>query len=418
MTLKPDNIGVALVCRPNGILGEIIYDELGVQHRLTPGQEFSRIVAPFHIRKVTRFLRTIQVNRSALDWELTLTLPHGLLPFFFSGSVTTRGIIIIGTKEPLGGGATPIRLSQLAEKSSEAIMSAINELRARTKEKAKIEEKLQQLLFELNQALTVEPQDGKQVRVERVLGSRQVRLLEVAAHDLRNPVSSILAATQYLIEDTGHRLETYHVTLLRSIESSAGLMLQLLRDMLEIPTINPRRISLDLRPTDIGVLVENAVAANRPLADTANVSVELRLQKPLPSLTADPLKLTHALEGLLNNAIRLCHAGNRLELLVAEHAGQVLVKLRHDGGGKAVDVLGSLFDHAETNRPSRRLLDERASLAITYLKRVLEAHHGTLQFEADQKQESAIVLTLPVSQEGKSPAREERQGRKTRKASE
>ena len=102
MTLKSDNIGVALVCRPNGILGEIIYDELGVQHRLAPGQEFSRIVAPFHIRKVTRFLRTIQVSRSALDWELTLALPHGLLPFFFSGSVTTRGIIIIGTRGASG----------------------------------------------------------------------------------------------------------------------------------------------------------------------------------------------------------------------------------------------------------------------------------------------------------------------------
>ena len=46
-------------------------------------------------------------------------------------------------------------------------MSAINELRVRTKEKAKVEEKLQQLLFELNQTLTVEPQDAKQVRVKR-----------------------------------------------------------------------------------------------------------------------------------------------------------------------------------------------------------------------------------------------------------
>jgi hypothetical protein len=33
----------------------------------------------------------------------------------------------------------------------------------------------------------------------------------------------------------------------------------------------------------------------------------------------------------------------------------VLVKLRHEGGGEAVDVLGSLFHHAETSRPSRRL---------------------------------------------------------------
>jgi K+-sensing histidine kinase KdpD len=180
-------------------------------------------------------------------------------------------------------------------------------------------------------------------------------------------------------------------------------MLQLLRDMLEIPTISPKRIKLDRHTTDVGLLVEHAVAANRPLAVSSKVCLEVRLQRPLPSLSADAVKLTHALAGLLSSAIRSCHAGSSLELVAGANAGHVVLTLRHETTGEPDDVLGSLFHHPNPTRQRRRLADERASLNVGYLKRVVEAHHGTLEFKADRKQESAVILTLPVAK-GKSAA--------------
>lgn len=53
------------------------------------------------------------------------------------------------------------------------------------------------------------------------------------AHDLQNPISGILAATQYLIEDAGPFLEDHHVTALKAIEASGFRLLHLIDSLVE-----------------------------------------------------------------------------------------------------------------------------------------------------------------------------------------
>jgi hypothetical protein len=101
MELVPGSSAVAVRCGLNGALEEVIYDKLGFQSRLTPGGEFAAIIAPVHLRKATRFLEAVRATGSALDWELRVALPGGVIPLFFSGRVAGLGVVIVGAKEPL-----------------------------------------------------------------------------------------------------------------------------------------------------------------------------------------------------------------------------------------------------------------------------------------------------------------------------
>ena len=406
MAVRSDNAAVAVLCGPSGTLVKVIYDELGLQHRLTPGREFSGLVAPFHRRRARRFLRTLQSGGSAVDWELGIASPHGVVQLFFSGSVTRRGIVIIGTKEPLAAAAIPSERAGL-EKDSEIVTPAGREPRTWEEDKVKADRKLGQQLLRLNEALAVSPAETKRRRVEGTYTSKHLRLLEIAAHDLRNPVSGVLAATEYLMEDAGRVLEPHHIALLSSIESSARLMLRLLEDMLEIPTLKSAKVRLEMRSTDIGLLLEKAVAANRPLAEEKRVTIDVSLQNPLPALRADPGRLTDVLIGLLTGAIRSSHLGARVELLVSSRSDHVVVTLRYESTPDSADVLRSLFHSSPADRPSRGLSYERAALAMAQARRIVEAHHGTVQFEAGQKRESTITLKLPVSAGARSRERQE-----------
>ncbi len=397
MAVRSDNAAVAVLCGPSGTLVKVIYDELGLQHRLTPGREFSGLVAPFHRRRAFRFLRTLQAGGPAVDWELGIASPHGVVQLYFSGAVTKRGIVIIGTKEPLAAAAIPRERAGQAEKDSESVTPAVQELRTWEEEKVKAERKLGQQLLRLNEALAVSPEEAKQQRVEGTYASKHLRLLEIAAHDLRNPVSGVLAATEYLIEDAGRVLEPHHLALLSSIESSARLMLRLLEDMLEIPTLKSAKVRLEMRSTDIGLLLEKAVAAIRPLAEEKRVTIEISPLKPQPALRADSGRLTDALIGLLTGAIRSSSLGARVELLVSSRSDHVVVTLRYESTPDSADVLKSLFHSSPPDRPSKGLSYERAALALAQARRIVEAHHGTVHLEAGQKRESVITLKLPVS---------------------
>jgi len=143
------------------------------------------------------------------------------------------------------------------------------------------------------------------------------------------------------------------------------------------------------------------------------VNVEVNLQKPLPALTADPVKLTGALTVLLTGVIRSSHLGARIELLVSSRSDHLAVTLRYQSATDAADVLRSLFHSSQADRPRRGLTDERIALALAQVKRIVEAHHGTVQFEAGEKRQSTVTLRLPVSAGAKSrerPALEKKKG--------
>jgi signal transduction histidine kinase len=75
------------------------------------------------------------------------------------------------------------------------------------------------------------PVSGKAVPRPKIRSQQAVRKM---AHDLQNPISGILAATQYLIEDAGPILENHHVIALKAIESSGFRLLRLIDNLVAV----------------------------------------------------------------------------------------------------------------------------------------------------------------------------------------
>jgi signal transduction histidine kinase len=226
---------------------------------------------------------------------------------------------------------------------------------------------------------------------------KNLQLLQLAAHDLRNPVSGILAASQYLIEDGARAFEPHQLTVLRSIESSARSMLRLLEEMVEISSIGAGGAAqLNLRYTDLGALVEHVVSINRSLADGERVSLELKVDGEVPALITDPAKLTNALEGLLVNAIRSSRAGGLVEVVVGSQGKNITIRVREDGQNNSTGALRSLFHTPEPARPRRGLAAERAARALANAKHIVEAHHGAIRVETRADHRPEVLLMLPI----------------------
>lgn len=230
-------------------------------------------------------------------------------------------------------------------------------------------------------------------------------LLELAAHDLKNPLSGILTASQFLIEDAAGVLNPDQLILLRSIQSSAEFMLRLLDDMAELPQLGAGSPKLDWRTTDVGLLLEHVVAVIRPLAENRRISIDVRIEPPLSTIRADPVKLSRSLEMLLTHTIRSSQPDGRIEFQVAVADRKAAITLRHEDASHSSDVLRSLFDRSLARKSKRKFAQERAALTLGFVQRIVEAHHGTVQLAVDPKGKSSVVITIPVSGSGKLRAR-------------
>jgi len=392
--LKAGNAALAVVCGPDGSLRELIYDELGLREPAARLTEFTSMVAAFQARRANRFLEAIRAKRAALDWKLNLELPQGNVPLFFSGAAVADGIVIIGTKEPLSDAAASVELEPPDGRHAEAIEAALREIQLRKEEAIERKSGRQRRAARRSPGVK-EP--GGEAGHGRVQPGAQRPILESAAHDLRNPVSSVLAAAQYLIEEAGAALEPHQLTMLRSIESSARLMLLLLDDMVEVPAADAGKMGLELHPTDIGSLVEHGLAISRPMAETKRVSLELVVRKPLPRVAADPVKLSNAMERLLMSAIRSTESDGRIEVMVHGQADHVAIRLRQVPPGQSAEALRSLFHPPHALRPKGRPPDDRTALTVAQVRRIVEAHHGTVQVEDEARQAISVMVTLPVS---------------------
>jgi signal transduction histidine kinase len=397
MALSPHNAALAILCRPNGTLIEVVYDELGLTASLAPGTDFAAIIAASSVGKASRFLRTSLASHVTLDWEMDVVLPYGVAPLFFSACVTKRRIVMIVTKQALADAAIPKNLTRIAADAPNILAPALKELGVRKASKAKSERSLRNQLSRLNNALAASQRETVHKETLKKAVPTETQLLEIAAHDLRNPISGILAASQYLIEDAARLLEEHHLTLLRSIESSSGLMLRLIEDMLEIPAIDSGKLRMHFQSTDLTWLVEQSAAINRPLAESKRIRLEVTTDGPVPCLDLDPLKMTQAINGLLTNAIQSSQPGSKIEVQVAARADDAMITVRDEVPGISADDLKSLLDPFRKVRSKRGLKEARTAVTLANVKRIVEGHHGEVRVESDVVKGSTFALRLPLS---------------------
>jgi K+-sensing histidine kinase KdpD len=215
------------------------------------------------------------------------------------------------------------------------------------------------------------------------------RLIRVLAHDLRNPISGILAASQCLIEDASSVLDSQQMTLLRSIESSSDLMLRLIEDMLEVAQAGSIRSRLRLRRTDISRLVDQTAAFYRPMAEAKNIQLTVRRNGEVPPIDLDPIKITQVLNALLANVVRCSPPRGQIELDLTARPKRVVIAGGHVGPGETARS-------PEMNGLYRRSSQEASTLTLTAVRLIVEGHGGAVRVQKSAVN-PAFTLALPRS---------------------
>jgi signal transduction histidine kinase len=236
----------------------------------------------------------------------------------------------------------------------------------------------------------------------KTLSNRQTRLIRVLAHDLRNPISGILAASQCLIEDAVASLDSQQVTLLRSIESSSDLMLRLIDDMLEVAHASALPPKLRLRPSDLSRLVEQSVEVYRPLAEQKSLLIHVRHAGDLPTVNLDAVKMAHALNNLLAGVVRASPPGGRLEIELAARGRNVVVTARHSGFWEKLPSPDPAMVTA------KRIPHEASTLMLSAVRLIVQRHGGTVRVEKTAVH-PGFTLRLPkAAPRTKAPAKSPR----------
>jgi PAS domain S-box-containing protein len=219
-------------------------------------------------------------------------------------------------------------------------------------------------------------------------------MLGIVAHDLRNPLSTILMASEMILETAQSPERSVERDQIEMVRRAAASMNRLIQDLLDVKRVGSGGIVIEGRAQSVAVLVANALEVLRPLAAAASLSLESTLAPNLPPVRADPGRIQQVLSNLVGNAIKFTPKGGRV-MIEARHENptEVRIAVRDTGPGMPLDQLPHIFGPYWQGRRSDR---RGVGLGLAIVKGIVEAHDGRVWVESRLGLGSEFIFTIPV----------------------
>ena len=237
----------------------------------------------------------------------------------------------------------------------------------------------------------------KHAKLQKVSAGKS-RILRTVAHDLRNPLSGILNATEQVLGDAEGLLEENDLKLLQGIESTSRFMLRLIDDMVEISKIESGTLLLDRKPTDLVSLIGRILSLNRALAERKKIGIEVIAPSELPRISLDSIQMYRVIDNLVMNAVTFSSPGDTIVVRVETGDGLINISVVDQGPGIPAHELKTVFKPFHKGQLANLAKTAGAGLGLAIAKRIVEAHGGQLLLKSRVGQGSTLTVSLPISE--------------------
>jgi signal transduction histidine kinase len=223
----------------------------------------------------------------------------------------------------------------------------------------------------------------------------QKEFIDIAAHELRNPIQPILSLTEILrnkIKDT-EQLELLNATI-----RSAKRLHRLSEDILDVTRIESQSLNLKKEPFNLNEMILNAIADSKnQLKKDNNIIMKLTCMEDF-FVEADKARLNQVIVNLLSNAVKFTPEGiisimvekNKRE---GEHGKQIVVSIKDTGAGIDPEIFPKLFGKFVTKSEAGGI-----GLGLFISKSIVEAHGGKIWAENNPDGKGATFsVSLPLS---------------------
>jgi PAS domain S-box-containing protein len=207
------------------------------------------------------------------------------------------------------------------------------------------------------------------------------QVLGIVAHDLRNPLSTILlnaAAPPCHGPDAEQRSQKRS----EAIHHAATRMNRLIQDLLDVAVMESGQLTIQPARLSAREVIARAVDTQRPLASSSSLELRVELDRDLPDVWGDRDRLLQVFENLIGNAIKFTNAGGRITVGALSRDHQVIFRVADTGSGIAPENLPRVFDRFWQATPANR---QGAGLGLAITKGIVEAHGGRIWVESTSR---------------------------------
>jgi signal transduction histidine kinase len=220
-------------------------------------------------------------------------------------------------------------------------------------------------------------------------------LMKMIVHDLKTPLTSVLATLEMLSDGDFGQVSTPQKVAIGDAESKSEDLLALIDDILEVARIEEANITLALAPMAPGALLAELVHEWGHRFQQEQTTVSVSVADDAPIFAADKGLIKRVFSNLIQNAVTHSSTAVHLELSARRAGHGVLFTVSDNGPGippEYHEIIFRKFGQVEVPRTPRT---RSSGLGLTFCKLVVERHRGRIWVKSAEGKGSSFYIELP-----------------------
>ncbi len=237
----------------------------------------------------------------------------------------------------------------------------------------------------------------KNVQLDQ-LNKLKNQFLGMAAHDLRNPISSIMMYSELVLESDDYDISDDLRKILDVIRTSSDFMLGLLEELLDVVKIESGKIQLNFEKVHPEDFLKKNIEINALLAAKKDIKLVLNIPQQLPQIALDPIKIEQVLNNLISNAIKYSHKNTTVSVSAFSTGQHLLISVKDEGQGIPENELQKVFVPFSKISVKGTEGEKSTGLGLSIVKRIVTGHFGRIWVESEAGKGSVFSFTLPLNE--------------------
>jgi signal transduction histidine kinase len=246
-----------------------------------------------------------------------------------------------------------------------------------------------------NTALNLQTQEQEEeLRHTRLLDEKKNEFISIASHELKTPLTSILAFTKLALKTgaTGDPVKTQRY--LEKIDGQVGKLHLLIQQLLDISRIESGKLDYTMQERgwngymqEMIPLLEHLVPSHHLSWQPCGDEVQVRM---------DGLRMEQVLTNLVGNAAKYSNPETSINIDCSSDSNKLTVCVRDQGIGISQDNLTRIFDkYFRDDAVADKYSGFGMGLYIS--SDIIREHRGTIRAERNEPVGSSFYFTLPIS---------------------
>ncbi len=224
-------------------------------------------------------------------------------------------------------------------------------------------------------------------------------VVAMVSHDLRTPLSSILASLETLTDGSRGQIAEKVERELNKMGTSASRMVRLINDFLDLEKLQSGRVELTIEKHAFGDLVTSSIQAIKDLAELKQI--KFKEVGADVDLFVDGDRIVQVMVNLLGNATKFSPEGGLITIAATRDKGEVEISVTDQGPGIEPDQQAAIFENF--TQLDVGVLPGSSGLGLSICRNLVELHGGTIGVRSKPGFGSNFWFRVPQNNGGTGP---------------